>query len=189
MSTCMLLAQAISRPSAMARFASAAASLARVICPELRTAIALRACCCSLRAALGKGALCALALAGRRPAEKNVVANCIERLEDERILREAIAWGRHVVPALLDTLETFSSFVCPHVRYFGTKPMMMDQIRTTFKLLSNFRCADLLRRSRILYRMARCNRKVESAFRDCLACQMLRSASDAARAARDPRPC
>ena len=117
----VFLAQAISRAVGMTRFASAAASLARVICPELRTAIALRACCCSLRAALGEGALCALALAGRRPAEKNVVASCIERLEDERILREAIAWGRHVVPALLDTLETFSSSIRPHVLIFGRK--------------------------------------------------------------------
>ncbi len=171
----------------MARFASAAASLARVICPELRTAIALRACCCCLRAALGEGALCALALAGRRPAEKKVVASCISKLRVETTFNDAIAWGRLVIPALLDTLETFSSFVCPHVRYFGTK--RMKQIRTTLKLLSNYPCTELLQRSNILCRMARCNRKVESAFRDCLACQMLRSASDAARAARDPRPC
>ena len=47
-----LLAQATSRPSGMARFASAAASLARVLCPELRTATALRACSIGWRAAV-----------------------------------------------------------------------------------------------------------------------------------------
>ena len=152
----------------MARFASAAASLARVICPELRTAMALRACCCCLRVALGEGALCALALADRRPAKENVVESCIERLRDETILPEAIAWGRHVVPALMATLETCSSFVCPHARYFGTKALM-KQIRATFELLSNYRCAKLLQSSNILYRMTRCDRRVACAFQACLA--------------------
>ncbi len=187
----VLLAQAISRPSGMARFASAAASLARVICPELRAAIALRTCCCRLRIALGEGALCALALADRRPAKENVVESCIERPRDETILPEAIAWGRLLVPALLDTLETISPFMCPHLRYFGTKALM-KQVRATFELLSNYHCAELLRRSRILHRMARCSRRVAFAFQACLAkvdargCARL---SDAARAARDPRPC
>ncbi len=152
----------------MARFASAAASLARVICPELRTAMALRACCCRLRVALGEGALCALALADRRPAKENVVESCIERLRDETILPDAIAWGRHVVPALLVTLETCSSFVCPHARYFGTKALM-KQIRATLELLSNYRCAKLLENSRVLYRMTRCDRRVACAFQACLA--------------------
>ncbi len=152
----------------MARFASAAASLARVICPELRTAMALRVCSFGWRTALGEGALCALALAGRRPAKENVVESCIERLRDETILPDAIAWGRHVVPALMATLETCSSFVCPHARYFGTKALM-KQIRATFELLSNYRCAKLLQSSNILFRMTRCDRRVACAFQACLA--------------------
>ena len=115
------MAQAIPRAVGMARFASAAASLARVICPELRTAMALRACCCCLRAALGEGALCALALADRRPAKANVVESCIERLRDETILPDAIAWGRHVVPVLMATLETCSSSYVRTLAILGRK--------------------------------------------------------------------
>ncbi len=152
----------------MARFASAAASLARVICPELHATIALRACCCCLRAALGEGALCALALADRRPAKENVVDACISKLRVETTFNEAVAWGRLLVPALMATVEHCSCFVCPHARYFGTKALM-KQIRATFDLLSNYRCAKLLQSSNILYRMTRCDRRVACAFQACLA--------------------
>ncbi len=130
--------------------------------------MALRVCSFGWRTALGEGALCALALADRRPAKENVVDACISKLRVETTFNEAVAWGRLLVPALMATLETCSSFVCPHARYFGTKALM-KQIRATFDLLSNYRCAQLLQSSNILYRMTRCDRRVACAFQACLA--------------------
>ena len=76
--------------------------LARVICPSLQTALALRAASLDLRCVLGDGALCSLALADRRLVREGTLEMCVEKMSNAGVLAEAICWGRLMVPALIN---------------------------------------------------------------------------------------
>ena len=58
------------------RFGFALPSLTRLLCPQLRTAIALRVVSRSLLSAFSDGVLCTLVLSDRRLVEKSVLDSC-----------------------------------------------------------------------------------------------------------------
>ena len=91
----------------MARFGLALPSLARLICPELRSALALRAVSRCLQLAISEAVLCTLVLCNRKLVPKRVLYSCAAKLPC--LLRDAVAFAETVLPALLDTLETFAS--------------------------------------------------------------------------------
>ena len=151
----------------MTRFGLAVPSLVSQMCPELRTAIALRAVSRTLQLAISEAVLCTLVLCSRKLVNERLLDNCAAKLP--RLLRDAVVWGRMVVPALVETLESFAGSLCPHVRYFADEDVLMKQIDLTFLLLSQLRCKDCLRGRRSLHRMAVCNDRVKMAMDACLA--------------------
>ncbi len=151
----------------MTRFGLALPSLVSQMCPELRSALAMRAVSRCLQLAISNGVLCTLVLSDRRLAERSVIDNCGAKLPV--FLCDAVVWGRMVIPALVETLESFAASLCPHVRYFADEEVLMKQIDLTFQLLSHLRCKDCLRGRTLLHRMAACNARVKSAFDACVA--------------------
>ena len=151
----------------MTRFGLAVPSLVSQMCPELRTAIALRAVSRTLQLAISEAVLCTLVLCSRKLVNERLLDNCAAKLP--RLLRDAVVWGRMVVPALVETLESFAGSLCPHVRYFANEEVLMKQIDLTFLLLSHLRCKDCLRGRARLHRMAACNGQVRIALEACLA--------------------
>ncbi len=149
------------------RFGFALPSLTRLLCPQLRTAIALRVVSRSLLPGFSGGVLCTLVLSDRRLAEKSVIDCCGAKLPV--FLCDAVVWGRMVIPALVETLESFAASLCPHVRYFADEEVLMKQIDLTFLLLSHLRCKDCLRGRRRLHRMADCNDRVKMSLDASLA--------------------
>ncbi len=149
------------------RFGFALPSLTRLLCPQLRTAIALRVVSRSLLSAFSDGVLCTLVLSDRRLAEKSVLDSCGAKLPV--FLCDAVVWGRLLVPALVETLESFAALLCPHVRYFANEEQIMKQIELTLHLVSHLHCKDCLRGRRRLHRMAVCNDRVKMAMDACLA--------------------
>ena len=149
------------------RFGFALPSLTRFLCPQLRTAIALRVVSRSLLSAFSDGVLCTLVLSDRRLAEKSVLDSCGAKLPV--FLCDAVVWGRLLVPALVETLESFAALLCPHVRYFANEEVVLKQIRLTLHLLSHLHCKDCLRGRARLHRMAACNDQVRIALEACLA--------------------
>ena len=139
-------------------------SLARVLCPCLETALALRAASRDLRCAFGKGSLCCLSLASGRLVPTKVIELCIS---NPTVLAEVVGWGgRLMAPALLATLETFSPYLCPSVRYFcENTEQLLKQIRITLHLLAELSCEELVCKSQILQRMGRCNEEVDICLR------------------------
>ena len=142
-------------------------SLARLICPELRSALALRAVSRCLQLAISDGVLCTLVLSDRRLVPKRVLDSCAAKLPC--FLRDAVVFAEMVVPALVATLESFATSLCPHVRYFADEEVLMKQIDLTFQLLSHLPCRDILRGRTLLRRMAVCNDRVKMALDACLA--------------------
>ena len=142
-------------------------SLVSQMCPELRSALAMRAVSRCLQLAISNGVLCTLVLSDRRLVPKRVLENCAAKLPV--FLCDAVVWGRMVMPALVETLESFAASLCPHVRYFADEEVLMKQIDLTFPLLSNLHCKDCLRGRMRLRRMAACNSRVRSAFDVCIA--------------------
>ena len=142
-------------------------SLARLICPELRSALALRAVSRCLQLTISNGVFCTLVLSDRRLVPKRVLDSCAAKLPG--FLRDAVVFAEMVVPALVETLESFAASLCPHVRYFANEEMVLKQVDLTFQLLSHLRCKDCLRGRRSLQRMAACNSRVRSAFDVCIA--------------------
>ena len=142
-------------------------SMARLICPELRSALAMRAVSRTLQYVITDGVLCTLVLCDRKLATERLLDNCAAKLP--RLLRDAVAFAETVLPALLDTMESFAASLCPHVRYFADEEMVLKQVDLTFQLLSHLRCKDCLRGRRSLQRMAACNSRVRSAFDVCIA--------------------
>ena len=151
----------------MARFGLALPSLVSQMCPELRTAIALRAVSRTLQLAISEAVLCTLVLCSRKLVNERLLDNCAAKLPG--LLRDAVVWGRMVVPALVETLESFAGSLCPHVRYFADEEVLMKQIDLTFQLLSYLPCRDILRGRSRLRRMAACNDRVKSALDACVA--------------------
>ncbi len=142
-------------------------SMARLICPELRSALAMRAVSRTLQYVITDGVLCTLVLCDRRLATERLLDNCAVKLPG--LVREAVGFAEMVVPALVATLESFAASLCPHVRYFADEEVLMKQIDLTFQLLSHLRCKDCLRGRRRLHRMAVCNDRVKSALDACVA--------------------
>ena len=151
----------------MTRFGLAVPSLVSQMCPELRTAIALRAVSRTLQLAISEAVLCTLVLCSRKLVNERLLDNCAAKLPG--LLRDAVVWGRMVVPALVETRESFAGSLCPHVRYFADEEVLMKQIDLTFLLLSQLRCKDCLRGRRSLQRMAACNARVKIVFDVCVA--------------------
>jgi hypothetical protein len=138
-------------------------SLARVLCPCLGTALALRAASRDLRCAFGKGSLCCLSLASGRLVPTKVIELCIS---NPTLLAEAVCWGRLMVPALIASLESFAPYICPHERYFcENTQQLLKQIRITLALLAQPSCKELVCESFILRRMGRCNEEVDICLR------------------------
>ena len=142
-------------------------SMARLICPELRSALAMRAVSRTLQYVITDGVLCTLVLCDRRPVPKRVIDYCSAKLPG--LLCDAVVFAEMVVPALVATLESFAASLCPHVRYFADEEVLMKQIDLTFQLLSHLRRKDCLRGRTLLHRMAACNARVKSAFDACVA--------------------
>ena len=149
------------------RFGFALPSLTRLLCPQLRTAIALRVVSRSLLSAFSDSVLCTLVLSDRRLAEKSVIDCCGAKLPV--FLFDAVVWGRLLVPALVETLESFAALLCPHVRYFANEEVVLKQIRITLHLLSHLHCKDCLRGRARLHGMAARNDQVKIALEACLA--------------------
>ena len=148
-------------------FGFALPSLARLLCPDLLTAVALRAVSRTLQLAISEGVVCTLVLCGRRLANERLLDKCAAKLP--RLLRDVVVFAEMLVPALVATLESFAASLCPHVRYFADADHIMKQIELTFQLLSHLRCRDILRGRRRLHRMAACNARVKSALDACVA--------------------
>ena len=142
-------------------------SMARLICPDLLTAVALRVVSRNLLPVFSDDVLCMLILSDRRLAEKSVLDSCGAKLPV--FLCDAVVWGRLLVPALVETLESFAALLCPHVRYFANEEVVLKQIDLTFQLLSHLHCKDCLRGRMRLHRMAACNARVKSALDACVA--------------------
>jgi hypothetical protein len=142
-------------------------SLVNQMCPELRSALAMRAVSRCLQLAISNGVLCTLVLSDRRLAEKSVLDSCGAKLPV--FLCDAVVWGRLLVPALVETLASFAALLCPHVRYFANEEVVLKQIRLTLHLLSHLHCKDCLRGRARLHRMAACNGQVRIALEACLA--------------------
>ncbi len=151
----------------MTRFGLALPSLVSQMCPELRTAIALRAVSRTLKLAISEAFLCTLVLCSRKLVNERLLDNCAAKLPC--LLRDALVWGRLLVPALVETLESFAALLCPHVRYFANEEVVLKQIRLTLHLLSHLHCKDCLRGRARLHRMAACNDQVRIALEACLA--------------------
>ena len=149
------------------RIGFALPSLTRQMCPQLRTAIALRAVSRYLQYVITDGVLCTLVLCDRRLVPKRVIDYCSAKLPG--LLCDAVVLAEMVVPALVTTLESFAVSLCPHIRYFADEEVLMKQIDLTFQLLSHLRCKDCLRGRTLLHRMAACNARVKSAFDACVA--------------------
>ena len=149
------------------RFGLALPSLARLLCPELRSALALRTVSRTLQLAIREGVLCTLLLCDRRLVPKRVLYSCAAKLPC--LLRDAVAFAETVLPALLDTMESFAASLCPHVRYFADEEMVLKQIYLTCQLLSYLPRRDILRGRTLLRRMAACNDRVKSALDACVA--------------------
>ena len=150
-----------------ARFGQLVPSLVRLICPNLLTAVALRAVSCYLQYVITDGVLCTLVLCDRKLANERLLDNCAAKLPG--LVREAVVFAETVLPALLDTLETFAASLCPHVRYFADEEVLLKQINLTCQLLSYLPCRDILRGRTLLRRMAACNDRVKSALDACVA--------------------
>ncbi len=150
-----------------ARFGQLVPSPVRLVCPDLLTAAALRAVSRSLFPAFSDGVLCTLVLSDRRLVTKRVLDSCAAKLPC--LLRDAVVWGRLVMPALVETLESFAALLCPHVRYFANEEQIIRQINLTLHLLSFLSCRDILRGRARLHRMAACNARVKMAMEACLA--------------------
>ncbi len=142
-------------------------SMARLICPELRSALAMRAVSRTLQLAISEAVLCTLVLCNRKLVPKRVLYSCAAKLPC--LLRDAVAFAETVLPALLDTMESFAASLCPHVRYFADEEMVLKQIDLTFQLLSYLPRRDILRGRTLLHRMAACNARVKSALDVCVA--------------------
>ena len=151
----------------MTRFGLAVPSLVSQMCPELRTAIALRAVSRTLQLAISEAVLCTLVLCSRKLVNERLLDNCAAKLPG--LLRDAVVFAEMVVPALVATLESFAASLCPHVRYFADEEVLMKQIDLTFQLLSYLPCRDILRGRTLLRRMAACNARVKSALDACVA--------------------
>ena len=78
-------------------------SMARLICPELRSALAMRAVSRTLQYVITDGVLCTLVLCDRKLANERLLDNCAAKLPC--LLRDALVWGRMVISALVATLE------------------------------------------------------------------------------------
>ena len=140
--------------------------LARMICPSLQTALALRVASLDLRCALGEGALCTMALADRRLVSQGTIEMCVEKMSNADVLADAVCWGKLVAPALLATLESFSTYICPSVRYFcENTEQLLQQIRVTLRLLAELSCEEMVCKSHILRRMGACNEEVDRCLR------------------------
>ena len=142
-------------------------SLVSQMCPELRSAVAMRAVSRCLQLAISNGVLCTLVLSDRRLVPKRVLENCAAKLPV--FLCDAVVWGRLLVPALVETLESFAALLCPHVRYFANEEVVLKQVDLTFQLHSHLHCKDCLRGRARLHRMAACNDQVRIALEACLA--------------------
>ena len=151
----------------MTRFGLAVPSLVSQMCPELRTAIALRAVSRYLQYVITDGVICTLVLCDRKLVPKRVLDNCAAKLPG--LVREAVVFAEMAVPALVATLESFAASLCPHVRYFADEEVVLKQIELTFQLLSHLHCKDCLRGRSRLRRMAACNDRVKSALDACVA--------------------
>ena len=149
------------------RIGFALPSLVSQMCPQLRTAIALRAVSRYLQHVITDGVLCTLVLCDRKLANERLLDNCAAKLPC--LLREAVVFAETVLPALLDTLETFAASLCPHVRYFADEEVLMKQIDLTYQLLSYLPRRDILRGRTLLRRMAACNARLKSALDECVA--------------------
>ena len=141
-------------------------SMARLICPELRSALAMRAVSRTLQYVITDGVLCTLVLCDRRPVPKRVIDYCSAKLPG--LLCDAVVFAEMVVPALVATLESFAASLCPHVRYFAAEDVLVKQTGLTFQLLSYLPCRDILRGRTLLRRMAACNARVKSALDVCV---------------------
>ena len=150
-----------------ARFGQLVPSLVRLICLNLLTAVALRPVSRSLLPAFSDGVLCPRVLSDRRLAEKSVLDSCGAKLPG--LPRDAVVFAEMVVPALVETLESFAALLCPHVRYFANEEVVLKQIKLTLHLLSHLHCKDCLRGRARLHRMAACNGQVRIALEACLA--------------------
>ena len=150
----------------MTRFGLAVPSLVSQMCPELRTAIALRAVSRTLQLAISEAVLCTLVLCSRKLVNERLLDNCAAKLP--RLLRDAVVWGRMVVPALVETLESVAGSLCPHVRYFANEELVLKQVELTLHLLSRLHCKVWLRGRRSLQRMAACNSRVKIVFDVCI---------------------
>ena len=142
-------------------------SLTRLICPELRSALALRAVSRHLQYVITDGILCTLVLSDRRLVPKRVLDSCVVKLPC--FLRDAVVFAEMVVPTLVATLESFAASLCPHVRYFANEEVVLKQVELTLHLLSHLQCKDYLRGRRSLQRMAACNARVKIVFDVCVA--------------------
>ena len=149
------------------RIGFALPSLVSQMCPELRTAIALRAVSRTLQLAISEAVLCTLVLCSRKLVPKRVLYSCSAKLPG--LLRDAVVFAEMVVPALVETLESFAALLCPHVRYFANEEVVLKQIKLTLHLLSHLHCKDCLRGRARLHRMAACNDQVRIALEACLA--------------------
>ena len=137
-------------------------SLARVMCPCLSTALALRAVSRDVLRAFGRGSLCCLALASGHLLPTKVVDLCVS---SEGVVADAVYWGELMVPALIGSLESFAPCVCPHERYFANTKQLMRQIRISFSSLAQLPCVELVSESHVLQRMGRCNEEVDVCLR------------------------
>ncbi len=142
-------------------------SLVSQMCPELRTAIALRAVSRYLQYVITDGVICTLVLCDRKLVPKRVLDNCAAKLPG--LVREAVVFAETVLPALLETLESFAPSLCPHIRYFADEELLLKQIEITLHLMSYLPCRDTLRGRSRLYRMSACNARVKMAMEACLA--------------------
>ena len=151
----------------MAHFVLTVPSLVRQMCPELRSAIALRAVSRYLQYVITDGVLCTLVLCDRKLANERLLDNCAVKLPC--LLRDAVVWGRIVVHSLVETMESFAPSLCPHIRYFADEEVLLKQIELTFQLLSHLHCKDCVRGRSRLPCMAACNARAKSALDACVA--------------------
>ena len=78
----------------MTRFGLAVPSLVSQMCPELRTAIALRAVSRTLQLAISEAVLCTLVLCSRKLVNERLLDNCAAKLPC--LVREAVVFTETV---------------------------------------------------------------------------------------------
>ena len=136
-------------------------SLVHELCPAFDSAVQLRVCCKALALALPPAAISVLALTEHiaRKSILNKVASNYDTLH-------ARLWAKLLAKSLVQTLESFSVFLCPHVRFFADEEIILAQFQITLVILGRSESRHLLHNRTHISRIAVCNHRVDALLRD-----------------------